>query len=406
MLHRRNIPLAPGAVRFEIRSLKTIRNALIFFGVLCGSFFELINVGHAQSRFIESPTSSAPAEYLASRSNIASISENEQAYWRLSGKQTPAPRPLVSEPVITTSQNSEFETTSFESQPTYSTTSMSSLSDDSFPQQRSVQYSQPINSSQYGPCSDEWTNQWLPGGLIYRAYLASDRESRFRSYFFDETEKGGLWDITLGGRVALWRYGTTDAYLPQGWEVQLEGSALPRLNLESDRDVESVDFRAGVPIVYSDGAWSTKVAYYHISSHLGDEYMLRNPGFQRWNYSRDAMVVGRTYNFTPSLRAYAEAGWAFYTDVCQEWEFQFGFDYAPMYDTGIHGAPFVAANGHLHEEVNYSGNMVVQAGWAWRTGPNAHLFRVGAEYFNGLSDQYQFWNQFEEKIGVGLWYDY
>lgn len=405
MLHCRNIPHAYSAVRFEIGSLKTIRNALIFFGVLCGSFLGQNNIGHAQSPFYESPSTNAPAPYLASRSNVASISDNEQAYWRLSGKQAPEARPVFTSPIPTASQSNEFENFSFESQNRYAT-AMSSLSEDSSSQQSQQQFSQPINSSQYTPRCDEWTNQWLPGGLMYRAYLASDRESRFRSFFFDETEKGGLWDITLGGRVALWRYGTNDPYMPQGWEVQLEGAALPRLNLESDRDVESVDFRAGVPIVYSDGAWSTKVAYYHISSHLGDEYMLRNPGFQRWNYSRDAMVIGRTYNFTPSLRAYAEAGWAFYTDVCQEWEFQFGFDYAPMYDTGIHGAPFVAANGHLREEVNYSGNMVVQAGWAWRTGPNAHLFRVGAEYFNGLSDQYQFWNQFEEKIGVGLWYDY
>ena len=131
------------------------------------------------------------------------------------------------------------------------------------------------------------------------------------------------------------------------------------------------------------------------------------------DYDKGIAELKQAYEILPHAnvlyniaRAYAEAGWAFYTDVCQEWELQFGFDYAPMYDTGIHGAPFVAANGHLREEVNYSGNMVVQAGWAWRTGPNAHLFRVGAEYFNGLSDQYQFWNQFEEKIGIGMWYDY
>ena len=39
-------------------------------------------------------------------------------------------------------------------------------------------------------------------------------------------------------------------------------------------------------------------------------------------------------------------------------------------------------------------------------GRTGHLFRVGMQYFNGMSDQGQFDNTFEEQIGVGLWYDY
>ena len=28
------------------------------------------------------------------------------------------------------------------------------------------------------------------------------------------------------------------------------------------------------------------------------------------------------------------------------------------------------------------------------------------QYFNGMSEQCQFFNTFEEQIGVGLWYDF
>ena len=35
-----------------------------------------------------------------------------------------------------------------------------------------------------------------------------------------------------------------------------------------------------------------------------------------------------------------------------------------------------------------------------------HLFRAGVQYFSGKSDQYQFFKQYEEKIGLGLWYDF
>jgi hypothetical protein len=262
----------------------------------------------------------------------------------------------------------------------------------------------------YGPNTgndEPWTDQWLPEGLIYRSYLAGDREPRLRSFMFNKPGYGWLWDITLGGRVALYRYGTTNTYNPEGFQIDMEGAALPRLDFEHDMNMVSTDFRAGLPITYGIGQWKYKTGYYHLSSHLGDEQMLSFPGLdQRYNYARDCLMLGVSYYATPEWRLYVEADWAFYADVAQEWEFQFGTEYSPAAPTGSHGAPFFAMHGHLREEINFSGNLVVQTGWAWRNGPGAKLFRLGLEYFNGLSDQYQFWNQFEEKLGFGIWYDY
>ena len=34
------------------------------------------------------------------------------------------------------------------------------------------------------------------------------------------------------------------------------------------------------------------------------------------------------------------------------------------------------------------------------------LLRVGVHYYNGMSSQFTFFNQFEEQIGVGMWYDF
>jgi hypothetical protein len=253
---------------------------------------------------------------------------------------------------------------------------------------------------------EPWTHQFLPDGLIYRSYLAGPRESRMRSYFFNKEGYGNLWDITLGGRVGLWRYGTTNTYFPEGWQIDLEGAATPRLDFEHNMNVVSADFRAGLPITYGIGPWRTKFGYYHLSSHLGDEQLIEFPNTPRYNYTRDALIIGQSYYILPTTRVYAETSWAFNSDVAEPWEFQFGIEYAPALPTGLHGAPYAAVNGLLREEVNYSGSLTVQAGWAWREGPSAHLLRVGLEYFNGLSDQGQFWNQFEQKIGAGIWFDY
>lgn len=252
----------------------------------------------------------------------------------------------------------------------------------------------------------DWHFQLFPYGLIYRPYLAGEKESRFRSYWAHEKDDGWIWDITLGGAVGLLRYGTSGKTRPEGFQVGLEGAGIPRLDLEEDSDLVSADFRFGIPVTYGTSKYQIKLAYYHLSSHLGDEYLLKHPGYPRLNYSRNVLVNGYSFYLSDRLRVYAEAGWAFSSDVAEPWEFQFGAEYSPAHATGLRGAPFAAIDGHLRQEVDYGGNLVVQAGWAWRGNPASGMFRMGFEYFNGKSDQFSFYDDSESKVGIGIWYDY
>ncbi|OHB82295.1 MAG: hypothetical protein A2V98_17615 [Planctomycetes bacterium RBG_16_64_12] len=257
------------------------------------------------------------------------------------------------------------------------------------------------------PFSDDcWSWQILPQGLIYPAYLAAGRESRFGSQWVREQDKGWLWDIALGGHVGMLRYGNRDPLRPEGWQVDIEGAAFPRLTLADYRDLVSVDFRFGVPFTFRRGPLETKLGYYHLSSHLGDEYMVRYATLDRINYARDVLIAGLAFRPLESLRLYAEAGWAFFVKGGSEpWEFQFGIDYSPLQPTGILGAPFFAVNARIREEVDYGGNMTAQVGLQWR-GPTGGVFRTGFHYFNGMADQYQFFTEHEEQIGMGVWYDF
>jgi hypothetical protein len=242
--------------------------------------------------------------------------------------------------------------------------------------------------------------------LIYKSYLAGGREPRFASKWVRQKDHGWMWDVTLGGRAAILRYGTTSAIYPEGWELDIEGAAFPRLDLEQDMNLVSADFRFGVPLTFRQGIWETKFGYYHLSSHLGDEYMVANPDAQRINYVRDALVWGVAVRPNPDWRFYGEADWAFNVDGgARPWEFQFGIEYSPARPSGCCGDPFFAINSRLREEVDFGGNLTVQVGWQWR-GRTGHLARVGLQYLNGKSNQGEFFDDFEEQVGVGLWYDY
>ncbi len=245
----------------------------------------------------------------------------------------------------------------------------------------------------------------LPAGLLYPAYLAGPKESRLATQLTFEADDGWLVESTLGGRFGVLRTWGVDGR--SVFQLDVEGSVQLRQDPGVDVDLRSADFRVGVPFTWTSGASQWKLAYYHISSHLGDEFLIKNPGFSRLNYVRDSVVLGHSWFARPDLRLYGEVGYAFYTDVAEPWEVQFGAEWAPAGPTGLRGAPFAACNALLREEVDFGGTLTVEAGWAWRSdAPAGRLLRMGVLYQGGKSTQYSFVNTSEQQIGAGLWYDF
>ncbi len=258
-----------------------------------------------------------------------------------------------------------------------------------------------------------WGWQFFPKGLLYPAYLAGMRETRFGIQIFNERDQGWYFDATLGARIGFLRYGNDSPVWPEGWQLDVEASAIPRMTLDEFRDMIATDFRYGFPITYRRGRVEWKFGFYHLSSHLGDEYIIsgrplhsQNKRFDRINYLRDVLVAGVGVRPTDSTRLYAEAGWAFNNDDGSEpWELQFGAEYSPYLPQGPPGSPFLAVNAHLREEVDFGGGLSAQLGWQRRLA-YGRLFRTGFHYFNGPSEQYQFFREHEEHFGFGIWYDF
>jgi hypothetical protein len=255
--------------------------------------------------------------------------------------------------------------------------------------------------------SDFWSWQVLPDGLIYHSYLAGVKEPRLGTVFDYVTGYGWMWDTTLGGRIGLLRYGTQDGVRPEGWQWDIEGAAFPELDFEQDRNLAAVDFRAGTLLTYGCDRYQFKFGYYHLCSHVGDEYMLLFPALQRTDYTRDAIIWGNSYFLADDLRIYGEASWAFHTwGDAKPWEFQIGVEYSPVGCAGDpRGSPFLAFDAEWRQDVNYEPTLVLQAGWQWR-GVNNHRFRVGAQLYTGKSEMLQFLYTNERMVGIGIWYDY
>lgn len=266
-----------------------------------------------------------------------------------------------------------------------------------------------------GECFPAWRAEILPADLLYRSYIANPKDARLASRVLHLSGQGFIWALEAGARVGVWRYGTPSGWRnpytgrPEGWQVDIQGAAFPRLNFEEELDVDAVDFKVGVPLTYSKDKWEAKVGIYHLSSHVGDEFLERNPMFQRINYVRDAFVFGTGYYANPDLRFYGEVEYAFNVDGGSEpFHLHFGFDWLPArVNTSINRpSPFIAAHGLLREDNDFGGGFNIVAGLQWRGPRSDKLFRAGVQYYNGKSWQFSFFDEHEELLGLSIWYDF
>lgn len=252
--------------------------------------------------------------------------------------------------------------------------------------------------------------QVLPKDLLYRSYLAGEKEPRFQSVWLNETGRGRVWETQLGGRVGVLGYGQYTKATPYAWQLQMEGGAQARIDPLKNSDLEAVDFRFGILSTWRIRSNAIKAGYYHISSHAGDEYLLRHlpgSGFVRLNYVRDSAIIGITHFLNDDSQIYGEVAYAAGAEGgAKPLEFQYGYQYTPLHAYGLKGAPYFAINGHTRQDFNWITSVNTVAGWQWRGEETKHLWRVGLQYYTGPAIQWEFAGRNETLCGGGLWFDY
>jgi len=268
---------------------------------------------------------------------------------------------------------------------------------------------QQVFSNAPAQCNNCFGWQVLPQGLMYKSYIAGEKEPRMQfAQLYDTRNNQRMWEAVLGGRVGLLRYGSFGSIKPQGFQLDVEGAVFARVLPDEYSDMlAGSDYRAGLLGTNRFHGTAVKYGYYHISSHIGDEFLLANPAFNRINYVRDSVIVGVTQDLKYSTQIYGEIAYALGVGGGAEpLEFQFGAQYLPVAKSSLRGAPYIAANFHTREEFGFQTGFNTVAGWGWQGLQTRHRLRIGLQYYNGPSLQYQFLNQVENLYGGGIYFDY
>ena len=243
----------------------------------------------------------------------------------------------------------------------------------------------------------------LPSDLLWKPPLANQREPRFYGKFTNLNKKSYI-DTAIGAQFGLGRI-APKGRPNEGFQLDVFGAVFTRF--DPRRFLTAADYRAGIPLTYKKGPWSTKVSYEHTSTHIGDEYS-QAYGRKQVPLVLDEIVIGVSRYFGDHVRVYGQGGYAFNTakesNANRRARYDFGISYSNYADTGPVGRPFAAYDMDLREYENYTVNSTFQVGWQWVN--NTRSLRLALEVYQGRSQFGQFYLNNEHYAGIGGYYDW
>jgi hypothetical protein len=203
-----------------------------------------------------------------------------------------------------------------------------------------------------------------------------------------------------------------------GWQVGILGGVFAQFNLSGEsEDLINADYVIGIPVSWRSGLVSTRVRFYHQSSHLGDEFLLGNPGFNREEVSFEEFEALLSLD-TPGGwgRVYAGGGYLIHTaPQLDPLKIQWGLELrGPDYHTPLYGAflpdlrmvPVLGADFKVFQDLNWAVDTSVVAGLELYRGRGSRRFRILANYYNGYNPYGQFFRQKIETFGIGAYLEF
>lgn len=244
---------------------------------------------------------------------------------------------------------------------------------------------------------------WLPEGPpLFRPFIADPRQVTYSVgwRFNDRVLEKNVIPVSFGDIFPIFRW--CDIWCFRGdLELGIEGGVWAVFDpLHESAPLIDADYYVGFPLTYSFGNWSFRLRGYHISTHIGDEFLLNHPHFHRRNPSIEAFDFFVSNQFTQDIRLYAGIGWY----ACQDDSFRLGEIYFQggfemrLFEIGyrdycnrLYGVPFLAVNIYYQTHFRHHINSTFALGYEWgKVSGLRRRLRLQLEYHDGYSVDGQF----------------
>lgn len=251
----------------------------------------------------------------------------------------------------------------------------------------------------------------FPDDALFCPLLADPKEPRsfisglhssFRSAIGGEDVDVTVGAVGIGDGIGLFRSGSGTS---NGIQLGLDAAVFAQFDLgTSSYDLINADYVVGLPLTIRYAGFGARLRFYHQSSHLGDEFLLRSETPERENLSFEALQIILSQEFG-LLRVYA-GGELLFNREPEDLA-------AKVAQAGIELRPsaarvrwVAAADAKSSEEQDWKVAISARTGFELAAGGGAdHPGRVWAllgEFYAGPSPYGQFFRERIQYIGIGL----
>lgn len=246
---------------------------------------------------------------------------------------------------------------------------------------------------------------YFPLGDLFRPLLADPKEPQFYlsyRYYMYQSQSINAATGGYGEIFGINRY--VDHADGSAWQINFGGGIHAQFNLDMpSRALVNADYTIGFPASYRKGPDSLRIALYHQSSHLGDEYLLQTKT-SRLEFSYEALNVIWSREWRV-WRVYGGGEYLIHKvpHELRPWAGQCGVEY---YGTGpVLGSGRLVGGLDLKidQEHDWAMNGSLKAGLQFDSSePNGRHVRVLAEGYKGYSPHGQFYVNRISYGGLGI----
>lgn len=266
-------------------------------------------------------------------------------------------------------------------------------------------------------CFRKWV--WLPEGCpLFRPFIADPRQLTFSVAwrFNDQAATKNSIPVSFYDYLPIYR--RFDVWPLHGQlEVGIDGGLWAIFDpCTESAPLLDADYYVGIPVTYAAGDWSFRLRGYHISCHLGDEFLLNHPGFDRRNPSAEYLDFFASWDLTTDLRFYAGLGYIveqdrsfkcsrFYTEAGMEARIaELGF-YSCRHN--LFGQPFLAMHFRAKRDFHGHVDQTYAMGYEFsKLKGQCRRVRLFLEYHDGFSVEGQFCMDSTNYFAVRLSYGF
>lgn len=181
--------------------------------------------------------------------------------------------------------------------------------------------------------------------------------------------------VSAGGTFGLWASLSGDSC--RGVQLSVLGGIFSQFNLDAPSlDLINSDFVVGTQVSVRQGRFSERLRIYHQSSHLGDEFVLRNPAVHRIDFGFMAIhgLISYEHDW---WRVYGGGGYLFYqTSGLSPGLLQGGVEFSPSQSTARSLRPIAGLDVTSLQARGWGVTATTSAGVEWTSGLGLRRMRA------------------------------